>query len=194
MPAPFSPRCKMSITDILIMIIEVVIIPFCVWLAALIWKKIIKPVAKMVKGHDYLVCSIKEIKHELTTNGGSSIKDAINRIESRQITVDHRSKAIFYNFEQPIFEISNAGDFLWSNEKFKEATDHKEFKGLDWVNIVDEPERHHVLHEFESCSKGNREIKIKTVSMDGTSICLHGFPYRGEKKNHGFLVYLKIGE
>ena len=73
----------------------------------LTWKYIIKPFIKLYKSHFILMNSVDEIKKELTPNGGSSIKDVINRIEERQIMIDKRSKAIFYNYEAPYFRYSN---------------------------------------------------------------------------------------
>jgi transcriptional regulator with PAS, ATPase and Fis domain len=181
----------MNTVEIIKLILEILVVPLALTICGLIWKKIIKPVANMAKGHDYIVDSIKEIKNELTTNGGSSIKDAINRIEGRQIVVDHRTKAIFYNFDEPLFEIDNEGNMLWSNEKFKSLCDNENFKGLDWILLVDEPKRQEFIEELQSCSKQNREIRVKTQSMNGNPITFRGFPYRSCDKNYGFLIYLK---
>lgn len=181
----------MNTADIIKLILEILILPLTIGVGGFLWKKVIIPVVNMAKGHDYIVESIKEIKSELTTNGGSSIKDAINRIESRQIIVDHRTKAIFYNFDEPLFEIDNEGNMLWSNEKFKSLCDNEDFKGLDWILLVDEPKRQEFIEELKSCSKQNREIRVKTQSMKGNSITFRGFPYRSCDKNHGFLIYLK---
>jgi len=64
----------MNTVEIIKLILEILVVPLALTICGLIWKKIIKPVANMAKGHDYIVDSIKEIKNELTTNGGSSIK------------------------------------------------------------------------------------------------------------------------
>jgi PAS domain-containing protein len=181
----------MSTIDIIKVILEILIIPLVAGLGGFVWKKIIKPVANMAKGHDYIVDSIKQIKNELTTNGGSSIKDAINRIESRQIVVDHRTKAIFYNCNEPLFETDSEGNLLWANEKFKSLCGNENFKGLDWILLVDEPKRQEFIQELKSCSKQNREIRVQTQSMNGNTITFRGFPYRDCGKNHGFLIYLK---
>jgi len=184
----------MNTVEIIELTFEILVVPTVLGVVGLIWKKVIKPVVNMVRGHDYLVESVKEIKGELTTNGGSSIKDAINRIESRQIIVDHRTKAIFYNFEKPIFEIDHEGNILWSNEKFKTISEYEDFKGLDWISIFDEPCRPVVLTELQSCLKDNRELKINAKSISEKPVSLRGFPYRDQKKNHGFLVYFNLGE
>jgi len=181
----------MDTIEIIKLIFEILILPTGLWLISFIWKRVIKPVAKMVKGHDYLTESIKQIKGELTTNGGSSIKDAINRIESRQIMIDKRTKAIFYNEKDAIFEVDASGNILWANKRFHDILGCKNIKGLDWVSYIDELHRDYFLRELESCSEKLRELKFETKNMDGKDIKFLGFPYRDNNRNFGFLIYLE---
>ena len=69
------------------------------------WKYIIKPTIRLYKSQQCLVDSVEDIKKELTTNGGSSIKDTVNRIDRRQVMIDKRSKAIFYNADKAILRV-----------------------------------------------------------------------------------------
>jgi len=155
------------------------------------WKYIIKPTIRLYKSQQGLVDSVEDIKKELTTNGGSSIKDTVNRIDRRQIMLDKRSKAIFYNIEQAILEVDENGNILWANELFHKMMGTKNLKGLDWVSHIDEPQRENFLREFESCSEKLRELRFETISTDGKSLKFLGFPYRGDSKNYGFLIYLE---
>lgn len=182
----------MDTIDIIQLVLEILVVPVVIGLGGFAWKKVIKPVLKMTKGHDYIVESIKQIKGELMTNGGSSIKDAINRIERRQIMIDKRSKAVFYNVEDPMFEVDENGNVLWANRLFHELMGTKNLKGLDWVSLIDEPQRGYFLREFESCSERLRELNFETVSTDGKDIKFLGFPYRDNNdKNYGFLIFIE---
>ena len=67
----------------------------------------------------------------------------------------------------------------------------KNLKGLDWVSLIDEPQRGYFLREFESCSEKLRELNFETVSTDGRDIKFLGFPYRDNDKNYGFLIYIE---
>lgn len=155
------------------------------------WKYIIKPTIRLYKNQQTLVSSVEDIKKELTTNGGSSIKDTVNRIDRRQIMLDKRSKAIFYNIEKAILEVDESGKILWANEEFHNVMGTKNLKGLDWVSYIDEPQRENFLREFESCSEKLRELKFETVSTEGKKIKYTGFPYRDNDRNFGFLIYLE---
>ena len=152
---------------------------------------IIKPSVKFYKNNEQLMESVQDIKKELTTNGGSSIKDTVNRIDRRQVMLDKRSKAIFYNIEKAILEVDESGNILWANEQFHNVMGTKNLKGLDWVSYIDEPQRENFLREFESCSEKLRELKFETVSTEGKKIKYTGFPYRDNNKNFGFLIYLE---
>lgn len=156
-----------------------------------IYNYVIKPFIRLYKSHFVLMKTIEDIKKEVTPNGGSSIKDVINRIEKRQIMIDKRTKAIFYNLDNSIFEVDQNGNILWANRTFHEAMGTKNLKGLDWVSIIDESERESFLREIESCSKTVRELKFETKSTDGKLIKFSGFPYRDNGRNFGFLVYLE---
>jgi len=155
------------------------------------WKYIIKPTIRLYKNQQTLVSSVEDIKKELTTNGGSSIKDTVNRIDRRQVMLDKRSKAIFYNIEKAILEVDEGGNILWANEQFHNVMGTKNLKGLDWVSYIDEPQRENFLREFESCSEKLRELKFETVSTEGKRIKYTGFPYRDNDRNFGFLIYLE---
>tara|TARA_B100001059_G_C17827203_1_gene582149 strand:+ start:2152 stop:2706 length:555 start_codon:yes stop_codon:yes gene_type:complete len=155
------------------------------------WKYIIKPTIRLYKNQQGLVDSVEDIKKEITTNGGSSIKDTVNKINRRQIMLDKRSKAIFYNIEKAILEVDEKGSILWANEQFHRLMGTKNLKGLDWVSYIDEPQRENFLREFESCSEKLRELRFETISTDGKKIKYTGFPYRDSDRNFGFLIYLE---
>lgn len=155
------------------------------------WKYIVKPTIRLYKGQQHLLDSVDDIKKELTTNGGSSIKDTVNRIDRRQVMLDKRSKAIFYNIEQAILEVDENGNILWANERFHNIMGTKNLKGLDWVSYIDEPQREYFLREFESCSEKLRELRFETISTEGNKIKFSGFPYRDNDRNFGFLIYLE---
>lgn len=155
------------------------------------WKYLVKPTIRLYKNQQKLVVSVEDIKKELTTNGGSSIKDTVNRIDRRQVMLDKRSKAIFYNIEKAILEVDESGSILWANEEFHKIMGTKNLKGLDWVSYIDEPQRENFLREFESCSEKLRELRFETVSTEGKKIKYTGFPYRDNDKNFGFLIYLE---
>ena len=98
-------------------------------LLTLAYKKFIKPIVKLCKNQDFFVESVEEIKKELTTNGGSSLKDAVvcmrescKRIENRQRVIIQRTKAALHYSSTALFETDQEGRLIWSNVNLIDLT------------------------------------------------------------------------
>ena len=83
-----------------------------------LWKKAVKPIVKLCKNQDFFVESVEEIRKELKTNGGSSLKDTIielkdtcNRIDNRQKVIEQRTKASLHYSNEALFETDEDG--IW---------------------------------------------------------------------------------
>jgi transcriptional regulator with PAS, ATPase and Fis domain len=163
-----------------------------------LWKKAIKPIVKLCKNQDFFVESVQEIRKELHTNGGSSLKDAIinmkdtvNRIDRRQKIIEQRTKAALHYSEAALFETDMAGRLIWSNANFcKYVRDNpSNVTGFDWLTMIKEDERDELLNEFLSCIKMNRKFTKETETQDNKHIRMLGYPYRITDSEHGgFLV------
>lgn len=167
-------------------------------LITIFWKKFLKPIVKLCKNQDFFMESVAEIKKELTTNGGSSLKDAIismgkscDRIEERQKVIIQRTKAALHYSGAALFETDEDGRMIWSNANFFKylPAGGAHLEGFDWLNIIHEDEREDVLKEFISCLTMNRRFSRPAKNFDGQEIRFLGYPYRiDEDKHGGFLV------
>lgn len=167
-------------------------------LLTMFWKKFLKPIVKLCKNQDYFKESVEEIKKELTTNGGSSLKDAIidmkdtvHRIDRRQKIIEQRTKAALHYSNEALFETDIAGRLVWSNAHFcKYVKDNpSDVSGFDWLAMIKEEDRDELLQEFLSCIKMNRKFSKTTETQDGRQIRMLGYPYKITDSEHGgFLV------
>jgi hypothetical protein len=167
-------------------------------LCTLIWKKFLKPIVKLCKNQDFFVASVEEIRKELQTNGGSSLKDSINcmrdscaRIENRQKVIIQRTKAALHYSNVALFETDETGRLVWSNANLCDLTKDivNSLEGFDWINLFMEDEREEVLAEFKSCLQMNRRFSKITQMQNGRTIRLLGYPYRISDLEHGgFLI------
>ena len=116
---------------------------------AFLWR-IFKVSRVFLNDHELLKTSIKKIELEVTPNGGKSLKDVVNqlknaseRIETRQKVLDQRSKATLHYTDRPLFETDSQGRLTWSNEAFINFTrDNGSVKeGFDWITVIDDDER-----------------------------------------------------
>ena len=167
-------------------------------LCTLVWKKFLKPIVKLCKNQDFFLESVNDIRKELTTNGGSRLKDSIismrdscERIENRQKVIIQRTKAALHYSNVALFETDETGRLVWSNANLCDLTKDivNSIEGFDWINLFKEDEREEVLGEFESCLSMNRRFSKVTQMQNGKTIRLLGYPYRISDLEHGgFLI------
>jgi PAS domain-containing protein len=165
---------------------------------SLIWVKAIKPTIKLLQGQENLIKSLNDIKKELTTNGGNSLKDAvidlrttIQRMETRQKVIEQRTKAALHYTNEALFETDDQGRLIWTNYSFYELTSAiiNSVDGYDWLSYIEEEEREDFFNEFKSCLSMNRKFVKMTRSCDGKTVKIVGFPYKITDSSHGgFLV------
>jgi PAS domain S-box-containing protein len=165
---------------------------------SLLWMKVVKPLVSLINNQDYFKTAVEDIKKELNTNGGNSLKDAViklnstcDRIERRQRVIEQRTKAGLHYSNVALFETDSEGRLIWNNNKLCEITDDsaKSLEGYDWLNCLHEDEREEVLHEFVSCLKMNRKFNRTTKTTTGQKIRMTGYPYKiSEDEQGGFLV------
>lgn len=164
----------------------------------LAWKKVVSPLVKLCKNQDFFVESVQEIRKELKTNGGNSIKDAIinlrdtcQRIENRQRVIVQRTKAALHYSNVALFETDETGRLVWSNANLCEITKDitTSIEGFDWINLFKEEEREEVMAEFTSCLLMNRRFSKITTLQNDVQVRLLGYPYRISDTEHGgFLI------
>jgi len=165
---------------------------------SLLWIKFLRPVLKLVNNQDLFTESVKELRKELMTNGGNSLKDSIIElkkickvIDRRQRIIEQRTRASMHYNEVALFETDNEGRLIWNNiHLHKFIGDSNLFlEGYDWINIVNEEDRSSVLQEFKSCIEMNRRFNKVTRTSDGKQLRLIGYPYKISDEEHGgFLV------
>lgn len=99
---------------------------------------------------------------EMKPNGGSSLKDQINRIENRQLYLDGRSKAMLNEDFNGVFETDEDGRCNWVNRRFIRMTGRsfEELRGHGWHNIIHPEDRERVEKEWDSAIAENRAFMV----------------------------------
>lgn len=162
------------------------------------WRKMIVPINKMFASHEKLINTVQQIKSEIVTNGGKSIKDTVNglkktceNIEKRQRVIDQRTRASLHYLDAGLFETDKTGKLIWTNEAFYKITGQTQtdMEGYDWLSFIHEDEREQVIKEFSSCLKMSRKFYVETKTVKGTDVILSGYAYKlGEDQNGGYLI------
>lgn len=117
---------------------------------ALIWKYL-KQIIAFGKNFLSMPETIKKIELETKTNGGATIKDALNRIEKRQLIQEQRTLHLLeISCEIGIFEADPHGNIIRSNSMFAAITgkSQDELQGNSWINNLSHEDRDRVYNEF----------------------------------------------
>lgn len=165
---------------------------------SLLWVKVINPLVSLINNQDYFKQAVEEIKKELQTNGGNSLKDAVislgntcDRIERRQRVIEQRTKAALHYSNVALFETDSEGRLIWNNNHLCDVAmkSSSSLEGYDWINCINEDEREEILAEFLSCIKMNRKFNRSTKTVDNKNIRMIGYPYKISEDEHGgFLI------
>lgn len=126
----------------------------------LLWKKIIKPAIFMYGRYQRALDKIEKIFFEVSTNGGTSIKDAIKRIELETALSRERFKAMYAESEAAVFESDTVGQFLWVNRTFCRLTERSpdQLLGSGWHNAICPKYKEETICEWDKAINENREM------------------------------------
>ncbi len=135
------------------------------------WKWVIKPSISFLNG---LWDQWNRMVAELTPNGGSSIKDAVGRIETRQIIFDQKMKALNNDARFGVWESDSTGKVTYANRTYQRITGRslEDLENWGWVNTISMSDRERVLDDWALSIKQEREFasKFNVIKPDGTNV------------------------
>lgn len=129
-----------------------------VWL----WRTLTKGLKKLGEGLDYLASISTALNKELVPNGGSSLRDAVNRMEGRQILIESRCNLILSEWDCGVFETDAAGKCNSVNKTYcrKSGRSRDELLGTSWIQVVAPVWRTRVLETWDLAIKQNIEFEM----------------------------------
>jgi PAS domain S-box-containing protein len=137
---------------------------------------------------------IVQIRKELTSNGGQSLKDFVKQIKSDvqantdlTKTIMCRQRWILDNRSEPIFETDENGNFTWVNEAFIRLTKRScvDLLNNKWKNIIEENQRDSIFEHWDRAiqEKRNFEETIQIVDKKGnkfSAMCIANIQQDGK--------------
>ena len=128
----------------------------------LIYKKGIKPVIRHFQEWNSMIEKINHIFYEITPNGGTSIKDKIDNINTGLISVIERQRALLADAEDAYFETDMEGTCTWINRTYTRLVERNpsEILGHGWHNCVALSDRDNVIKSWYTAVKEDRELTI----------------------------------
>lgn len=156
-----------------------------------IWRKGLKPMVEAIKRHhriiansENLMAAMQDLRDQLRTNGGTSLRDAVDRIERASNLNAARVSALTNFFDVGVFEADMNGGFIYANRKLCELTGYfpDQHLGAGWVMTVHPDDRDRVFEEWRSAAEFKREFMstFRFQRLDGTSIVVecHSVPMK----------------
>jgi PAS domain S-box-containing protein len=103
-----------------------------------IYNFILKPVCRHFKSITKLMLNVDALVADLKPNGGSSLKDQINRIEHRLIRGEMRSRALIRDYDCGIFECDMKGSNMYVNRTYCKMlkTSSTKLLGTEWIQFI----------------------------------------------------------
>ena len=139
-----------------------------------------------------------KILKELYPNSGSSLRDAINRLEKNQTLVNDRILNIMNHDKTPVFETDSDGLLTWTNIAFMVMTGRTmhELQGYGWINAIYEFDREKVSQQWDSAVEDRRsfEMIFSYQNTDGTvyPAFIRAAPVRSSGELVGWTGYVNL--
>lgn len=106
--------------------------------------------------------TVNKVKYQVTQNGGTSLLDAINRIESSIAGLTAINEATQQLSQSPMFRTDKDGHCVWVNTAYNLITGKplEDLKGHGWISLIHEEDRETVRSEWELAVKDVRRFEL----------------------------------
>lgn len=100
---------------------------------------------------------------ELHPNGGTSVRDSLNRIEKDLSLANERHRARMLDSPEMIFETDSEGNCVWVNRTYSRGVQRSfvELRGRGWVNGISVDDRDKVVAEWYKAVSEDREFEMR---------------------------------
>lgn len=164
---------------------------FCKWMHSLFAD--VRTTKKLVEKIEPMLKDLEAVKLELKSNGGSSVKDAVTRIEAKINSIEFAQHLTWdYACQIPMFHSDTHGNCTWVNKSYLNMVKRpiQELVGFGWETCVAYEDRERVCEEwYESCSKNRAfDMIYSIIDLDGKTTKVR-CQARGDEKI-GFIGFL----
>jgi PAS domain S-box-containing protein len=134
-----------------------------------IWKQGLKPLGRWFGRMSETRKRIELIASELVPNHGTSLRDAIDRIERQASHNGAALRAWWLGSPYAMYETDSIGNILWTNRAYQRLTGlgAEDLKGLGWVNMIREEERERIKEAGRAAVDDVRSMEIDFFLHNG---------------------------
>lgn len=137
---------------------------------------------------------IQKMAEEFRPNGGSTLRDAINRIEEKVTLQEQKTLAIIKSLPLGSWVANEKGKFVDLNKSLCRITGRteSELKGDNWITWVHPNEKDDVFDEWKRCvdSDLNFDMEFTFVLPSGKLQKVHAIAYQLRDSNSKLIGFL----
>jgi len=128
-----------------------------------VYLKVWKPTREFTAVIKTKLALIDGVASTLKPNGGSSIRDVLDRLDSRTCLLEERQRAGMDLNPSPFFEADADGQCVFVNRAWSELTGIRldEALGSGWLNSVHRDDRERVAEEWHAATKEGRTFRLQ---------------------------------
>lgn len=150
---------------------------------AAFWKLAVMPTVRSLKRVASALEAIEQVRSEFTHNGGSTVKDKLDRIEVAMMLTAQRSKALTMDAPYGVFEATGDGLCTDFNRTYRRwaglSTD--ELAGTRWLSCIHPDDRDYVYAAWKDAISQQREFSqefkcVHAVTKDVFSVHVTAYP------------------
>jgi len=139
----------------------------------------------------------KRIDEHLTPNGGNSVRDIVDRIDQKLMTLEATQRALLDLHEENAghFLANKDGHFFWVSDKFSEIMDREreECLALEWLKSVSASDEILVFGNWDFATNTSAASNFSFTTKHGVRILLRSVPVLDQKdKTLGFVGNIKV--
>jgi PAS domain S-box-containing protein len=135
---------------------------------AFLYRSVFRPAFKNLSKLFDSLEKIDVIYNQMFTNGGSTLRDAVNRIENRITLVEKKQGVYMMDTAEGVYETNASGEFTSVNRtmcKFLGRIE-SDLLGNGWLNSVSEEDRYRVDEAWDYAIKNQIEFEMSFDVVD----------------------------
>jgi PAS domain S-box-containing protein len=129
----------------------VAIVTACAGVLVFAYNRIIRPLYLWSSNVIDSLHKINAIHEQMFTNGGKTMRDAVNRIENRLTLLEKQQAVYIMDTPEGIFQSDEKGELIYVNRTICRMTGmtERELLGNGWLNCISETDRERVDKAWE---------------------------------------------
>ena len=125
----------------------------------------------------------RQTAKEFRPNGGSSIRDSLNRLETSVAATRQTSLTLASVLGVAYFQTDANGDYRYVSKEWQRMAEMfaEDALGGGWINGIHANHRHQVLREWQDALKFARPVKIHCQMASGAEVHITATPIKSQQ-------------